>query len=968
MNHDSSQLLPGDGDRRKEDVSRARLTSRLVALDRESSEETQSLDAHRRRNLIVVNLFAISLALWLVISQWGIATFDLPAQATLLQALVTALVAAGFMGFLVFRHFGRIGRIERRLKERDSNIGRIIDTMGNGVALIDLDGTIVDVNPALADMLGKKPEEIVGTILAPVEHQQGRRVTPTAMVLEYARQNGEWSGELRRAHGDGHSIPVHLTLAPLYDDAGELTGFVGDYLDLRDIKTARAHLDGIGAVIERLASETDFEVIGQEAVDAAIEITSSFLGAVFLVDGDRRCRIRWQRGIDRPQRASDEAYGLVEQALQSEGPLLIEGLDDDTRLDSSMANATALAAMPIQARNKQRGALVVASRLNQSYSDEHLSFLESIARHIGVALHRQQLLEEARESERRFRNVIDTVPDILYTADLPSFQTQFMSSTVERIVGIEFREFLNSPTLWRDLIHPDDLDAIDDTIGAALDDKRARYAVEYRFHRRDPDEVLWFEDRGRIEYDDDGQPLAITGSVSDITARKQAEDRLAFLAFHDRLTSLPNRLGLLKAIDEHIDAHARGAVLLYCDLDRFHLINDIYGHESGNHLLNICAKRIQKVLPDHGVLSRIGADEFIAFVPNFGDTSLRDRANTLSDRIMDSFQEPFSIGDQHTYLSTTIGISLLQTTGSDAQALLKNAHRALAHAKEQGRGNVSFYSNELALKQQRQLSIQSRLHRALENDEFELYYQPLIDLRSATVIGAEALLRWTTPSGERISPGEFIPVAEDSGLIIPLGDWVLQQACRDLRRWHNHLDQPMRVAINLSPHQFFHIDVVDRLSSIVRGAGLNASDIEFELTESAMLVDPDEAADIIHRLQAAGFAIAIDDFGTGYSSLERLKRLPVETLKIDRSFVCDLPGTSRDASIVSSVVTLADNFQLHALAEGIETRQQWEALSEMGCERGQGYFFSRPLPAHEFIQLCQNPPSWALTEASSQSG
>ncbi len=977
MNHDPSQSTPGDGDQQSKDLVQSRLTGRLTALDRDAEVAARSLDHHRRRNLAVVALFALCLGLWLLLSQWAIASFEIHPQAPLLQALITALVSAGFLVFLVFRHFGRIRKVERRLKERDSNIGRIIDTMANGVALIDLDGTIVDVNPALANMLGKTRDELVGSILAPIEHDQGSRITPTAMILEYARQNGEWSGELRRQHGSGHSIPVHLTLAPLYDDDRELTGFVGDYLDLRDIKTARAHLDGIGAVIERLASETDFEVVGQEAVDAAVDITSSYLGAVFLLDDQGQCTTRWQRGIDHPKRAGEQAIDLVEQVLANDGPLLIEGLEDNSRLDDSFTRASALAAMPITSRHGEPGALVVASTHNASYGEDHLSFLEAIARQIGVAIHRQKLLEDARDSEERFRNVIDTVPDILYSAELPEFRTQFMSSSVERILGVEYQAFLDDPTLWRDLIHTDDLDSVDASIRAALEARKTRYAVEYRSWTHDRSDLLWFEDRGRIEYDDDGEPTAITGSVSDISARKEAEERLAFLAFHDRLTRLPNRLGLLRTIDAYLQApETSGAVLLYCDLDRFHLVNDIYGHESGNHLLKECADRLQKVLPDDVVLGRIGADEFIAFVPvdtdspssDRGHQKMESRAQSLSTAIMDSFKQPFGIGDQFTYLSTTIGIGLLDERVEDGQALLKNAHRALAHAKEQGRSDFSFYSGELALKQQRQLSLQSRLHRAIEADEFELHYQPLINLDSATVCGAEALLRWTTPDGERISPGEFIPVAEDSGLIIPLGDWVIQRACRDLKRWQTEYDQSLRIAINLSPHQFFHIDIVERLRSTVEEAGLLPQDIEFELTESAMLVDPDEAADIIHRLQSAGFAIAIDDFGTGYSSLERLKRLPVETLKIDRSFVCDLPGTSRDASIVRSVVTLADNFKMNALAEGIETRQQWEALQAMGCELGQGYFFSRPLPATDFIALCENPPSWALTQASTKSG
>jgi len=595
-----------------------------------------------------------------------------------------------------------------------------------------------------------------------------------------------------------------------------------------------------------------------------------------------------------------------------------------------------------------------------------------VARQLGVALHRHDLLEEARQSEARFRNVVNSVPDVLYSATLPDFHTSYMSPSVEPLIGLEPEEFIAQPKLWRQLIHDDDFDGVQrqlDTILQSHDD----YAVEYRIENRERSEWHWVEDRGRVQRDDDGRPQSITGVISDITARKEAEDRLAYLAFNDKLTGLPNRLGFLEQLDELYDSEDPvTGVLLYCDLDRFHLVNDIHGHESGNQLLIETAERIRDIVADDGIVCRMGADEFVAFIPADASDSvadsdcdelkstLEDRARTQALEIMESFREPYTIREQPSYLSTTIGIGLATDAIDDPRTLLKNAHRALAYAKETGPANFAFYAGELARRQQRRLSLQSQIHRGLNNDEFQLYYQPIVDLQSGAIIGSEALLRWTTSDGESISPGEFIPVAEESGLIIPLGDWVVDQACQDLRRWlDDGLD--IQISLNLSPRQFYQLDIVDRIESSVRGTDLAPSRFELELTESDMLVDPDETTQILGRLRNAGFSIAIDDFGTGYSSLERLKTLPVETLKIDRSFVSDLPNCCDDTSIVDTVVTLSDNFEMTSLAEGIETREQWELLHNMGCAYGQGYYFSRPVSAESFREMCATPPWTALS-------
>ena len=945
----------------------SRATGRLSALRVEPPAERSSISGRNSYAAWMIPAYAVAASAAVLIFD---AYIDPIAGAAIVAASTLAL-----WGLHVF-HRRQLRDIEYQVHSRDSHIGRIIDTMANGVALVDLDGTIVEVNPALVSMLGYSRQELIGRALAPVESSNGQRVTPTSMVLEYARKNGRWSGELQRNHADGHRVPIHLTLAPLYDDDEQLVGYVGDYLDLRDIKTAEEHLDGLGAVIEQLATEIDLEVVGDKAVGAAVDLTDGDFGNVVLLDDEYgRLEHRWLHDFpdDIDAAGPADAPGLAARIIEEPTPKVIDDLASaPVRFGLyEEIDATSLAAVPIDVRGVTRGALVVATEAHEDFGESQVSLLEAVARQLGVALHRHDLLEEARQSEARFRNVVNSVPDVLYSATLPDFRTSYMSPSVEPLLGLEPDEFMAQPKLWRDLIHDDDFDGVQRQLDTILD-SQDDYAVEYRIENRERSEWHWVEDRGRVQRDDDGQPRSITGVISDITARKEAEDRLAYLAFNDKLTGLPNRLGFLEQLDGLYDAEAPvTGILLYCDLDRFHLVNDIHGHESGNQLLIETARRLEDIVPDNGLVCRMGADEFVAFLPvdasdSTADsdsealrTTLEDRARGHALEIMESFREPYTIRDQPSYLSTTIGIGLANDDVDDPRTLIKNAHRALAYAKETGPANFAFYAGELARRQQRRLSLQSQIHRGLNNDEFQLFYQPIVDLQSGAIIGAEALLRWTTSDGESISPGEFIPVAEESGLIIPLGDWVVEQACKDLRRWlDDGLD--IQISLNLSPRQFYQLDIVERIESSVRNTDLAPARFELELTESDILVDPDETTQILGRLRSAGFSIAIDDFGTGYSSLERLKTLPVETLKIDRSFVSDLPTCCDDTSIVDTVVTLSDNFEMTSLAEGIETREQWELLRDMGCAYGQGYYFSRPVCAERFRKLCAAPPWTAL--------
>ena len=454
---------------------------------------------------------------------------------------------------------------------------------------------------------------------------------------------------------------------------------------------------------------------------------------------------------------------------------------------------------------------------------------------------------------------------------------------------------------------------------------------------------------------------------------QQAEEQIAYQAFHDSLTGLPNRAMILQSLDYTItQIHRYGGMVavLFVDLDEFKLVNDTLGHTAGDELLKKVSERLLKQVRESDVLARQGGDEFIVLMSNFAsqDKQIQSQpprdlhareAVALAQRILQSLKEPFWISDQDAYVNASIGISLCPDDAGDTHTLLQHADTAMYRAKELGRGAFQFYSRELSQRQDKRMSLATRLHRAIEKQEFTLYYQPIINLSEGAMVGVEALIRWQNDDGTLVPPLDFIPVAEDTGLILPIGDWVLEEACRQLRDWQQR-DIGLYIAVNLSVRQFWQGEIVSKVLDVISAAGIPRNLLELEVTESAMTTDPARMEAIMRHFDAEGMNISLDDFGTGYSSLSRLKQLPIHTLKIDKSFVDGVPADGEDAAIVSATVHMARSLGLSSLAEGIETVEQYRFLNNLGCEFGQGYYFSKPVPATEIERLYEQRQHWKL--------
>jgi diguanylate cyclase (GGDEF)-like protein/PAS domain S-box-containing protein len=449
----------------------------------------------------------------------------------------------------------------------------------------------------------------------------------------------------------------------------------------------------------------------------------------------------------------------------------------------------------------------------------------------------------------------------------------------------------------------------------------------------------------RIVRDDDGRVSQYVAVFSDISAIKNSENVLTHLAHHDPLTDLPNRLLFTDRAEQAVasaQVHKRGCALLVIDLDHFKMINDSLGHTVGDQMLKAVAERLLAMFGPGITLARLGGDEFAVLAEGCPQLV---HAAALAQRIIDGFKEAFVIDGNQLFINASVGISLFPSDALSAAQLLRNADAALSKAKNAGRDSYALYTEELTAQAQQRVETAFELRRALEQDELRVYYQPVHDLKTSRLVGVEALVRWEHPLRGLVSPAEFIPIAERTGLIAEIDAWVMQQACQQMCQWQQSGVVLSFVAVNVSARLFARRELYQQVAQVLRDTGLNPAYLELEVTESAVMDDPEVALEQMHRLRELGVRLAIDDFGTGYSSLLRLKRLPVQKLKIDQGFVAGLPWDDDDVAIVRVIIALAKSMGMQVHAEGIEQVEQASFLLEHDCDLGQGYWFARPMPA-----------------------
>ena len=564
----------------------------------------------------------------------------------------------------------------------------------------------------------------------------------------------------------------------------------------------------------------------------------------------------------------------------------------------------------------------------------------------------RELAEEIlRESEEKFRLLAENAQDLIYLYRLsPTSGFQYVSPSATTISGYRPEEYYADPELLFKLVHEDDRHLVERFWRSP--EAYVEGFPAQRWIRKDGG-VIWTEQRNKLIHDREGNLVAVEGIVRDVTDRKRMEEHLEYQAYHDPLTDLPNRSLIIDRLTHALArANRRGShvAILFMDLNDFKVINDSLGHEAGDHLLVALADRLQGCLRLEDTLARLGGDEFVILLE---DTSNLSDATRICERILEELRRPFMLDEREVFVTPSIGIAL-DTPGQESpEELLRNADTAMYQAKEKG---VHYRMFDSSMHEQvlRRLETENDLRRAIEREEFVAYYQPVVNLRTGEIVEVEALVRWEHPKLGLVPPMEFVPLAEATGLIISIGEWVLKEACRQIREWQKRYPRtpPLGVSVNLSAKQLMVPHLTRTVKEVLERTSLQPRCLGLEVTETVVVTATKDARGaLLHSLRGMEVRMAIDDFGVGYSSLSYLKHLPMDSLKIDKSFMSGFGEDIENTTIVRTIIELAHAFGLMAIVEGVETAEQAALLQEMGCDMGQGFYFARPLPSEDVPAL-----------------
>jgi len=579
--------------------------------------------------------------------------------------------------------------------------------------------------------------------------------------------------------------------------------------------------------------------------------------------------------------------------------------------------------------------------------------------------------EKLKDSEKLHRYIVNKSPDIVYMLDAKGRFT-FINKRIETLLGYKKKDIIGKHYI--DIIHEDDHEKAQNKFNERRTGARSSSNFEIRLKCKNNETTRYFETRSvpieinalgiyNKETPSSGRFVGTYGVARDITDRIEAEEIIRFQAYHDMLTRLPNRTLLQDRLNQailHTKRSNTKLAIMFLDLDRFKVVNDTLGHIIGDQLLQAVSNRLKKCLREGDTLARIGGDEFTLLLPEIHS---RSDSEQIANKIIEALKSPFHIDKHELFVSTSIGIAHYPDDGATMETLIKHADIAMYHVKDNGKDNYQFYADNMHEIYSRHLSLENDMRRALQNKEFKLYYQPQINIETNDIFAMEALIRWEHPERGLIAPTEFISLAEETGLIQPIGDWILETACEELKRWRDVGLTGVRVAVNLSSCQLDQNNIINTIMDALKRNDIPGNMLEIEITENVLMKDIENTIHKLKQLSDYGIKIAIDDFGTGYSSLNYLKKLPIDTLKIDRSFINDMHNSKQDSSIIKAIIAMAQGMNLNIISEGVETDIQLQQLKEWRCENMQGFLFSRPMSNNDAMSMLMNPGIYQKQQA-----
>ena len=792
--------------------------------------------------------------------------------------------------------------------EAKSFLASIVESSNDAIVSCNSEGIILSWNRGAERLYGYRAEEVVGKRLSLLVPRDRR---DTLKTIADKLRSGESVGQLDCVGltKTRRRVEISISACPIRNADGRIAAYAAIMRDMTD----RAEAQEARALLASIVDSAEDAILGA-ALDGAI--------------------LSWNKG-------AEQIYGYrAAEVLGKPLSMLVPAgrIAEISRLLERIGRGETVSQLETLTVDRGGGEIEVSLTMSPVRNAAGAVVGSStIARDIG---HRRRDREALRQSEEKYRWLVANLPDVVWAAD-EAGQPVFVSPNCEGLSGYS-QEELCKPGFWMSCIHPDDRARVTTAYLAAFENGAA-IDTEYRFLRKDG-QCIWLHCRAVNVRERDGKRYR-DGLLSDVTERKLLQQKLAHQATHDLLTGLPNR-AVFEDRFQQILARARRrrsmAALLYLDLDRFKRINDTLGHTAGDTLIQLAAGRLAGCLRQSETLSRSGGDRFMLIL---GDVDAPQEALTVAERIQDALSAPFSVRGNEVFLGASIGIALYPRDGADLLGLQRAADSAMYAAKRQGKRRIQLSNPENSRVSHRRLAIETELHHALERNELSVHYQPQFDLATGCIAGLEALVRWDNPVFGRVPPSVLIPIAEESGLIVPIGARVLRDACRQAKLWQEEGYGPIQVAVNTSAVQFARGDLPAAVAATLAETGLRPAYLDLEVTESVIMQDIRETANQLRELKKLGVSVSLDDFGTGYSSLSYLEELPIDNLKIDRRFVQRMNGSDNTRTLVQSIVGLAHGLGMRAVAEGVETGEQLAQLKAMGCDRAQSFMLGGPAPA-----------------------
>ncbi len=842
-----------------------------------------------------------------------------------------------------------------------------------GMLLIDLRTNQRTCNPQLADMLGYSMAEIASTDLRTVTFEDEQQLTDTLIARMQGGEIDDFNQEKRYIRKDGGVIWVNLTMSIQRGSQGAKALLIGIFTDITARKLAERKLLGQTRILRDLTADQPLQALLNDVALLAEELMPSSCCAIFLVDASGEnlhlaAAPNWPAQTSRPSTPipiEDNRSPTISAAARKANVFCPDILATPEHaalhpLIQASPWRRACWSLPFLGKNQELfGVLTLYfdhPRAPNAQDEELINMINSLA---GLVVQHHRDEEKLRDSEQRFRITFEQAAVGVALLDRDSNWLQVNQKFCET-VGYDHDE-LTAQIPYSKLISPEDMEYTVQSVAGVLNNAVSQVQLDHRYMRKNGD-VIWVNSQFSVIRNSDGGIDYQIAIIKDITERKLAESEIERLALYDYLTELPNRRlfgDRLRTAVMVAKRSARFGALIYIDLDNFKQLNDTHGHNAGDDFLRMVAHRLQRNLREEDTVARLGGDEFVVLLQNVSDSL--DTAATataaIAEKIQSALSEPFLLqnGIEH-IVTSSLGITLFPKDEENAEELLREADIAMYRVKESQRNAMRFYEPAMKAEVDSRLALERALRRALQDNEFELYLQPQYD-GERKMVSCEALLRWPQADGGFVSPAEFIPLAEETGLIVPLGEWVLRRAGL-LVSSLELVGLTLSICVNVSPRQFSEANFVERVRTILWEAGADAGRIVLEITEGVVVADFDDVRTKMHALREMGITLSIDDFGTGHSSLAYLKLLPLHELKIDRAFVDSLPDDANDVAIVEAVLSVARHLQLEVVAEGVETVEQFEFLKARDCHRFQGYLLAKPAPPQQIFPALETLPRW----------